>query len=130
MVITWNGEELNVPIESEKMPHHRVSIKKWLEVEDSNEENDSEEYETEESEEEYEEEEINEKQYCYNDLKAIHIKKVLEEQIYDERPKLKKRDFYYQYKETEPERFYIGELTDQQQQEFNQFMKEYFDLFV
>ena len=28
MTLTWDGEELTVPIESEEMPHHRVTIEK------------------------------------------------------------------------------------------------------
>ena len=41
-----------------------------------------------------------------------------------------KNKYFYQYKETENEKFHTGKLNESQQQEFQEFMKSYQDLFA
>ena len=64
MILTWKGEELTIPVESEEILHHRVTIEKHIETDDEPEPD--EEEEESESEEEYEDEEVKENYFYFN----------------------------------------------------------------
>ena len=134
MVMQWKGKIIKVPIESQEMPHHRTSIEVPVIENDEEIEEELEEESEEESEEEYEEEtNLNEQIYYHAEFVteevAIEIEKELIEQTRPDKNFIE-LDSLYQYKETEKGEFHVGELTKEERKKFQDFMKDYQNLFV
>jgi hypothetical protein len=136
MVMQWKGKIIEVPVESQDMPHHRTSIEVPVIENDDDEieDEDEDEQEDESEEEEYEEEvNLNEQIFYHTEFVtekiATEIESELIEQISQDK-KLIESDSFYQYKETEKGEFHVGELTKNENEKFREFMKQYQDLFV
>ena len=132
MVIKWKNRVLRVKTGCQEMPQHIVSIE-VPEIEDepaAGEQTEEEAEEVdEESEEEYDsEDDVQEQMYCQAQFitkeEAQQIETDLKEDNFIE------NKYFYQYEETEREKFHTGKLNESQQQEFQEFMKNYQDLFA
>ena len=137
MHLQWNGKKLDVPINCTENPHEKEKGKKKQQpIEDSDNEDETEDETEDESEEEYEEEEyFNEKLFCHNEWisseKAIQIEdEIIEQTKPDQIPIPIKKEFYYQFKEVKKGKFHSGDLNEKQKEQFNNFMKDYNDIFV
>ena len=122
MTLRWNNKEIIAPVECQEMPHHVVSIE-VPEVETESEE------EEEESEEEYEtEEELQEQMFCHTQFITSKEAEKIEEELVEQAET--EKEFFYQYEETEEGKFHTGNLNESQLSRFNDFMKDYHDLFA
>lgn len=134
MVLQWKGRTIEVPIESQDMPQHKVNIEAPI-TEEIVEEEDEEEYEEQmqeqedddDSEEEYEDEtNLCEQLYCH----SAFITEGKAQKIEDELKYESSKDYFYQYEEVEKGKFHTGKLTMEQQQKFDTFMNKYQHLFA
>src|SRR2546421_11452058 len=131
MIIKWKNKVLKVPTECQEMPQHIVSIEVLETVnEPAVEEQTEEEIEAdEESEEEYNSEDnVQEQMYCQAQFITQEKARLIETDLKENN--FIKNKYFYQYGETEKEKFHTGKLNESQQQEFQEFMKSYQDLFA
>ena len=148
MTLIWNNQSIEILIEyTDKWEKNAIPWKlqnKQKQKEEKTEEEAEEEEETkeeetesdsdseEETEEEYEEEYLQQQLYYYNQQEAIEITNEMQQQMVPENtPKVVQKEFFYQYEETkEKGKFYTGTITEKQEEQFKEFMKDYQDLFV
>src|SRR2546421_4302974 len=115
------------------MPQHIVSIEvPEMDNEPTTKEQPVEEEEeeaNEESEEEYDsEDEVQEQMFCQTQF--ITQQKAQQIEIELKKDNFIENKYFYQYEEIEKGKFHTGELNKDQQQEFQEFMKQYQNLFA
>jgi len=108
------------------MPQHIVSI----EVPNVEADEEAEEEDVAESEEEYEsdDEDAQEQLFCNAQFITQEAAQQIEEDLKE--GNFFENECYYQYEETERGKFHTGNLNEEQQQTFVEFMKRYQDLFA
>ena len=132
MVIKWKNKVLKVPTECQEMPQHIVSIEVPETVNEPAVEEQTEE-EIEEADKEFKEEynsedDVQEQMYCQAQFITQEKARLIETDLKENN--FIKNKYFYQYGETEKGKFHTGKLNKSQQQEFQEFMKSYQDLFA
>jgi hypothetical protein len=122
MTIHWKGKEIQVPVEHRTLPRQNI--------EETREDN--EESEVNETDEEYEtEEEEQDELFCYSEeIPEEEVNLIYDELKENAKEKATLKESYYQYKELDEGNYHTGELTNDQQEKFKDFMKQYKDLFI
>ncbi|CAB4421455.1 unnamed protein product [Rhizophagus irregularis] len=130
MTIKWKGDVIKVSTECRETPHHIISIE-VPDIEPDKEPDEELDDETiEDSDEEYESEDetTQEQLYCYTQFITQKEAQEIEDGLRG--TALIENDYYYQYKETEIGKFHTGNLDEDQQQKFDEFIKKYNNLFA
>ncbi|CAB4424286.1 unnamed protein product [Rhizophagus irregularis] len=123
MTIKWKGDVIKVSTECRETSHHIISIE-VPDIEPDKEPDDEPDDEAiEDSDEEYESEDETTQEQLYCHTQFITQKEAQEIEDGLRGTALIENDYYYQYKETEIGKFHTGNLDEDQQQKFDEFIK-------